>query len=283
MAAGAISRLDANKQLSQTIWGVTLVKVEKKTSQHAQLIFEGVNAAGYFMVLAHLTGAISSASQNHGQQSFCFWSILADIKMSKIDPDKLKYGAKGETFVMAKDKIEGLMKEIELERDHPGKHPVAFNILGDRSALVPPLPILKTDNDELNTLLKKEPIKFYELYNCYLARKLTPWQFRVQKHHIPHKHLGAFLGRVIADRLNPFTVKTDHDKALKMATENQKLIDLMEKHVKVEYATAHSCITWSISKLRTLGIELLDAKTKARKNVLTTTAWFTIACGNRKK
>jgi len=247
------SVLDSSKQLDKNLWGVTLIKVERKSSQHAQLIFEGMNDSGYFALLAHLTGPTTYQSAVvDGQGSYGFYGVRAVIKMQQIDPKKLHYGAKGKTLLLTKEKIEKVIKSIELERDQFHMYPVTFNIFGHYSIFSKAVPVLVTDNPELQQIQRTNPAEFYSLYNQYLAQKCTPLQFRVSKHYVPQPTFGQFLARSVLEAWNPFSIGTEHAEALRKAKENERLVSLCAREVRTVQIQPDSCVTWAWRKLSEL-------------------------------
>lgn len=123
------SQLDENVVLDRDNWAVTLICA--KGSNHVEIIVEGVDyKATYFMIMAHFVGKFSVTSCGNNR-SYCGFGALGEVKaFKKINPNKLKYDGKSETWLRKRYDILVLIKVIETEAKCPKLLPKRFNIFG---------------------------------------------------------------------------------------------------------------------------------------------------------
>lgn len=123
----AQSHLDKNIIFNKDEWAVTLIRATN--SNHAEIVIEGIGKTNrQFLKVAHLVGQYSSGRpQNYGFRD------QAEVKLTEISSDKLKYDGKTETWLRSTDLVLIMLAQIKNEKSNPKEYPVTFDILGEDS------------------------------------------------------------------------------------------------------------------------------------------------------
>lgn len=253
----APSLLNPNVMLTIEKWGVTLTKDPK--GFHARLVFEGVREKeGYFFRIAHLMGP-SHCDTLLGCANgirICLAGKSA-IGVVAIDEDsrdkeefKAKYSKKTQTWLVSRDKIEALIKEIEAEvgKESP------FNICGNKSVFAKPVEVIDIYHPLLAKIKKHDQKLFLCLYdsaqNLGLCTGMSRKEFDEAISEVAKKIVVPLCCLEPLILLNYLRYLRDLNYP--------NLIKLTSAFTKAQDMYQNSCFTWARGNLEKLGIELTD-------------------------
>lgn len=269
------SRLDPAQQLSKDLWGVTLIRKDKK-KDHVALALEGVDDQGkQFLKCIHLTGIYTTGVKTTlTEKTHYFFGHKGKVKISDIDETKpVIYGDKTLTWIRTRDSVKALIDSVTREANDfdegRSTNPTPFNILGSRSLLVKKEKVIEIDNDELSNIVKKYGIKkFKAIYNCT----------KNPNYYSPNLKYKTILA---ADGLfrglwNICKVAINRHKYAKIVAEvgDTRLAylgGLMKTHVKEVKRTPENCFTWAKKKLNFVGISI---PARPSDRLVTKTSWY---------
>ena len=144
-------------------WGVTLTS--DPGSFHARLVFEGVKEVNYaphhFYRVAHLCGPSGSNIVEGCFLGKTYKGIVQIQRKKAAAVFQTNFSKKTQTWVVARDKIERLIKEIKKE---VGKE-TPFNICGNKSIFSKPSEVIEIYNPLLAEIKKCDPNLFLHLFD----------------------------------------------------------------------------------------------------------------------
>ena len=238
-------------------WGVTLTK--DNGDFHARLVFEGVREKkGYFFRRAHLMGPSRCNSllgcANGIRICLAGKSVLGVVAIDEEPKDKeefkAKYSKKTQTWLVSRDKIEALIKEIEAEvgKESP------FNICGNKSVFAKPVEVIDIYHPLLAKIKKHDQKLFLCLYdsaqNLGLCTGMSREEFDgaisavAKKIVVPLCYLEPPILLIYLRYLRDLNYPN--------------LIKLTSAFTKAQDMYQNSCFTWARGNLEKLGIELTE-------------------------
>ena len=252
----AQSLLNPNVMLTTEKWGVTLTKDNK--GFHARLVFEGVDEKGYFFRRTHLMGPshcdtllgcangirICLAGQS------AVGVVAIDEEPQRVEEFTAKYSKKTQTWLVSRDKIEALIKEIEAEvgKESP------FNICGNKSVFSKPVEVIDIYHPLLAQIKKHDQKLFLCLYdsaqNLGLCTGVSRKEFDEAISEVATKIVVPLCYLMPPILLNYLRYLRDLDYP--------NLIKLTFVFTKAQNMYQNSCFTWARGNLEKLGIELTD-------------------------
>lgn len=218
--------LDANK------WGVTLTV--DKWDVHARLIFEGVENDNYFYQIAHLMGPGSP-----GIVEACM-PMKGCVHISEPhgrERFRSNYAKKSPTWIASKERIQNLISEIQREQGQE----TPFHICGNESILSRALDVFHIYNPVLAAIKNQDPYLFISLYDSA-------------------QNDGKYTG-MNEENFNSSIASTF--AAIGVNTLSYAdLIQLVNTSVEKHSLSQDSCFTWSLRKLKKIGVEMPEGVLK---------------------
>lgn len=225
-------------QINQDKWCVTLVS-EKNC--HAALIFEGIKEDGYFATKAHLV------IEDPSSWNFFRTKLTGYVTTKKYGKDfENSYHLKTDTWILTKEKIEGLIDRIELRSGQ--KYRVPFLIYGGKTLLASDAETYSFKNKILECIFRNNEELFLSLYDSAMNEgKCTGMTLDKFNESIESTIESIKSKEPESAHLFKKGVKYNYDVLICLCS---------DEGVSKEEAHQNNCFTWAKSQLGSIGIDI---------------------------
>lgn len=276
------SQLDPSITLSEDPWAVTMIKRAK--GNHAMLIIEGLDKDNNFILMAHLSGLRSLATKDVSDNgSKCLYSNKGRADVIDITKKKIKYGAKSETWLRSREKVELMLATVRKEKEEAekeGENPTPFSIFGNKSIFTRDQKGYYINNPVIQALFDADSFAFdnvFKISRCpedKIAGEISKYKV---------KFTLMMAASPILAVSSPLMIDPIHKRYIVVMFTLKKMsyfVDLAKKHIIEVDLTANNCFTWARGKLKMLDIEM---ESKALDVLVSVTSLYTKEAEKKRK
>ena len=297
MSAVYRSQMNSSLVVTRDMWPVSMVIENRTLSMHTMLIIETIQESGLGKTFrAHLMGPSTLKEKKVEEldrkdpKTYCScWSTVGKVELIEIRGklDLTRFRPTFKTWLIEREKVEQMLRQIRDEQEHPEKVDRPFHILGEKSIFSRERVEFDITDQKLLEMRDRQPRKFKKLCDLYELQKSqqsTPIGGDDDVPQMPKEYpfMRAFFGlagvgpRLIEDNILvgaavslatlPVTLLLTvpvlaidlprlyyHDREL---TTHRDALALFRNHVRKIKVVSQNCFNWTRYHLGSVGVEV---------------------------